>query len=134
LQSLPKEADLEDGDIYSSYNFIRRINYEYDRMVIILDGVDPTNEDGIRALNSVLFSDDHSHPSVRLLMVARSIPTATITQPHPSSSLEARASRGDLALYYGRAIYESPVDPTYLDESHTKLFNYNKLFGISDGL
>lgn len=103
-------------------------------MVIILDGVDPTNEDGIRALNSALFSNEHNHPSVRLLMVARSVPTATIIRPHPSSLLEARASRGDLALYYCKAIEESLVDPTYLDESHTKLFNYKKLFDMSGGL
>jgi hypothetical protein len=134
LQSILKEEDLEDGDIYSSYKFIRRINYEYDRMVIVLDGVDPTNEDGIRALNSLLFSNYHDHPSVRLLMVARSVPTATTIRPHPSSLLEARASRGDLALYYCRAIDESPVDPTYLEESHTKLFDYKKLFDMSDGL
>ncbi|KAM0230671.1 hypothetical protein ACHAP5_011306 [Fusarium lateritium] len=134
LQNILKEAELDNGDIYSSYNFIRKVNREYDRMVIILDGVDPTNEDGIRALNRVLFSDNHHHPSVRLLMVARSIPTAPKIRPHPSSLVEARASKGDLALYYCRAIDESPVDPTYLDESHTKLFNYNKLFDMSDGL
>ncbi|KIL86013.1 hypothetical protein FAVG1_10983 [Fusarium avenaceum] len=90
LQSIPKEPDLDEGDVYSSFKFINRVNYEYDRMVIVLDGVDPTNKDGIRALNSVLFSDHHNHP----------------------------------------AIDEHPVDPTYLEESHTKLFDYKKLFDM----
>ncbi|KAM0196050.1 hypothetical protein ACHAPI_006068 [Fusarium lateritium] len=134
LQSILEEADLDNCDVYSSYKFIRKVNHEHDRMVIILDGVDPTNEDGILALHHVLFPDNHDHPSVRLLMVARSVPTAMTIRPHPSSLIEARASNGDLALYYGRAIDESPVDPAYLDESHTKLFNYNKSFNMSNGL
>lgn len=134
LQSIPKEPDLDEGDVYSSFKFIDRVNYEYDRMVIVLDGVDPTNKDGIRALNSVLFSDHHNHPSVRLLMTSRSVPTVMTIRPHPSSLLEVRGSRRDLALYYCRAIDEHPVDPTYLEESHTKLFDYKKLFDMSDGL
>ncbi|CAJ0554564.1 Ff.00g130770.m01.CDS01 [Fusarium sp. VM40] len=134
LKSSPKEADPDEGDVYCSFKFINRVNYEYDRMVIVLDGVDPTNEDGIRALNRVLFSDHQNHPSVRLLMTARSLPTAASIRPLPSSVFEVRANRGDLALYYCRAIDESPVDPTYLEESHTKLFDYKKLFDMSDGL
>ncbi|KAI6765857.1 hypothetical protein HG530_006927 [Fusarium avenaceum] len=32
LQSIPKEADPDEGDVCSSFKFINKVNYEYDRM------------------------------------------------------------------------------------------------------
>ncbi|KAJ4247525.1 hypothetical protein NW762_013205 [Fusarium torreyae] len=108
---------------------------EFNKFLIILDGVDAATESGLQDLMKTLFGDDIHELPLRVLITSRASPPDVLKAQNVGvSSIEAHASRMDLGLYIARIIDESPVKPEYLDESHTKLFPYQKLFNMSNGL
>ncbi|KAJ4019665.1 hypothetical protein NW766_003422 [Fusarium irregulare] len=101
-------------------------------MVVVLDGVDATNNRGLAQLLHLLLKFSRI-PSLRLLMTSRSgVPDRL--KDYGLSEVEARPPDSDIALYFAKCIDESPINYEVLDESHTKLFPYQKFIDISNGL
>ncbi|KAF4956265.1 hypothetical protein FSARC_11621 [Fusarium sarcochroum] len=117
------------------HDMLKNITSEFDKFLIILDGVDAATESGLQDLMKTLFGNDMHALPLRILITSRASPP-DIFKAHDLgvSLIEAHANRMDLGLYIAKAIDESPVNPEYLDESHTKLFPYQKLFDMSNGL
>ena len=119
-------------DIDGSSHILEAIQIVFDRMIIVLDGVDATNERGLARLINLLLKFSRI-PSLRVLMTSRSGAPDRL-KDYGISEVEARPPDSDIALYFAKYIDESPVNPQVLDESHTKPFPYQKFIDISNGL
>ena len=119
-------------DIDGSSDILEAIKSVFDRMVVVLDGVDATNERGLARLLHLLFKFSRI-PSLKVLMTSRSrVPDRL--KDYGISEVEARPPDSEIALYFAKYIDVSPVNYEVLDESHTKLFPYQKFIDISNGL
>lgn len=136
VSQLPEESTLpariletiDDGfgDAETTVAILQMLASEFDRIIIILDGVDSSNEAGLRELMEILL---RKKTRLRIMMTSQSPPSDTFGM----STITARATDQDLSLYHAKAIDEAPVSTEVLDDSHTRLFPYQKLMDMADG-
>ncbi|RBR15628.1 uncharacterized protein FIESC28_07269 [Fusarium coffeatum] len=119
-------------DIDGSSDILETIQSVFGRMVVVLDGVDATNERGLAQLLHLLLEFSRI-PSLRVLMTSRSGAPDRL-KDYGLSEVEARSPDSDIALYFAKYIDESHVDHEVLHESHTRLLPYQKFIDISNGL
>jgi hypothetical protein len=133
-QRIVDDTEIESPGLSETSDMMEKMARTFDRMVVVLDGVDATNESGLEELMHRLF-ENKNIPSLRILITSR-LPTPDALKfiGVGISEIEARAPESDIALYFAKYIDESPVDPEILNETHTKPFPYQKFFDLSNGL
>ncbi|KAF9769523.1 hypothetical protein IL306_013055 [Fusarium sp. DS 682] len=128
-----ENMEVGTGDIESTAAVLNKLASEFSKMVIILDGVDASNEAGLHELMDILLEGNSQVPQVKVMMTSQNPPSDALTKRFGISTMKCSASDQDLSLYYARAMDEAPVSAEVLDESHTKLFPYQKLMEMADG-
>ncbi|TXB95931.1 hypothetical protein FocTR4_00016390 [Fusarium oxysporum f. sp. cubense] len=118
------------GDAETTVAILQMLASEFDRIIIILDGVDSSNEAGLRELMEILL---RKKTRLRIMMTSHSPPSGTFIDTFGMSTIRARATDQDLSLYHAKAIDEAPVSTEVLDDSHARLFPYQKLMDMADG-
>ncbi|CCT72683.1 uncharacterized protein FFUJ_12574 [Fusarium fujikuroi IMI 58289] len=118
------------GDAVSAVTILQLLASEFRRIVIILDGVDSSNEVGLRELMELLLKEK---TQLQMMLTSRDPPSHALSNAFGINTIVARATDEDLSLYHARAIDEAPVGAEVLDDSHTKLFPYQKLMEMADG-
>ncbi|KAF4445325.1 Ankyrin-2 [Fusarium acutatum] len=123
---------IEDGlgDTESTVSILQMLGSAFCRIVIILDGVDASNESGLRELMKSLLKEK---TQLRIMLTSRGPPLHTLVDAFGINTIIARATDQDLSLYHARAIDEAPVNAEVLDDSHIRLFPYQKLMDMADG-
>ncbi|EKJ76545.1 hypothetical protein NXS19_011145 [Fusarium pseudograminearum] len=133
-QSIVDNEEMETPCLNVSSKIIEKITSTFDKIVVILDGVDATNESGLNDLFHLLF-DEKVIPSLKILITSRlPFPNAIDRTDLGISQIEARAPESDIALYFARYIDESPVNAEVPDPARVRLFPYKKFFDLSNGL
>ncbi|EXM18301.1 hypothetical protein FOTG_13576 [Fusarium oxysporum f. sp. vasinfectum 25433] len=140
VSQLPEESTLpaqiletiDDGfgDAETTVAILQMLASEFGRIIIILDGVDSSNEAGLRELMEILL---RKKTRLRIMMTSQSPPSDTLIDTFGMSTITARATDQDLSLYHAKAIDEAPVSTEVLDDSHTRLFPYQKLMDMAHG-
>lgn len=127
-------VDVGIEDVNGTSEMLAMMTGAFDKMVVLLDGVNDMNKEALGELLELLFVEKNI-PSLRLLITSRQPDfDALWIKDFGLVEVEARPSDSDIALYLSKYIEESPVNPEVLDESHTKLFPYQKFIDISNGL
>ncbi|KAJ4138741.1 hypothetical protein NW768_002612 [Fusarium equiseti] len=131
-QDILDDEEVGVEDLTGTTDILEKMLNAFEKMVVVLDGVDATNETGLSELLDLLLNEKKI-PSLRVLMTSRSRAPVAL-KDFGISEVEARPPDSDIALYFARYIDESPVNPEVLDESHTKLFPYQRFVEISHEL
>ncbi|KAH7151113.1 hypothetical protein DER46DRAFT_628970 [Fusarium sp. MPI-SDFR-AT-0072] len=118
------------GDAETTVAILQMLASGFSRIIIILDGVDSSNEAGLHELMEVLL---RKKTRLRIMMAGRSPPSDVLIDIFGISTITARATDQDLSLYHARAIDDALVDAEVLDDSHTRLFPYQQLMDMADG-
>ncbi|KAI1044408.1 hypothetical protein LB505_012905 [Fusarium chuoi] len=118
------------GDAEITVTILQLLASEFRRIVIILDGVDSSNEAGLRELMQLLLKEK---TQLQLMLTSRNPPSHALSNAFGINMITARATDEDLSLYHARAIDEAPVSAEVLADTHTKLFPYQKLMEMADG-
>lgn len=118
------------GDAESTVTILQLLASEFRRIVIILDGVDSSNEVGLRELMELLLK---AKTQLQIMLTSRDPPSHALSDAFGINMITARAADEDLSLYHARAIDEAPVSAEVQDDSHTRLFPYQKLMEMADG-
>ncbi|KAI7763226.1 hypothetical protein LZL87_013038 [Fusarium oxysporum] len=118
------------GDAETTVAILQMLASEFSRIIIILDGVDSSNEAGLHELMEVLL---RKKTRLRIMMTGRSPPSDVLIDIFGITTITARATDQDLSLYHARAIDDALVDAEVLDDSHTRLFPYQQLMDMADG-
>ncbi|KAF5597438.1 ankyrin-2 [Fusarium pseudoanthophilum] len=123
---------IEDGlgDAESTVTILQMLASAFCRIVIILDGVDSSNEAGLRELMKTLLREKMQF---QIMLTSRVPPSHALSDAFGINTITARATNEDLSLYHARAIDEAPVNAEVLDGSHTRPFPYQKLIDMADG-
>lgn len=117
-----------------SSKIIEQLKSTFDKIIVILDGVDATNESGLKDLLHLLF-DERIIPSLKILITSRlPFPNALDRTDLGISEIEAHAPESDIGLYFASYIDESPVNAEFPDPARVRLFPYKKFFDLSNGL
>ena len=133
-QTILGVLDVGIEDVTSAPDMLGMMTGDFDKMIVVLDGVEDMNNEGLGELLEFLFVENEI-PSLRLLITSRQPDfDARWMEDFGLVEVEARPSDLDIALYLSKYIDESPVNPEVLDESHTKRFPYQKFIDISNGL
>ncbi|KAF4494916.1 Ankyrin-2 [Fusarium agapanthi] len=140
VSQLPEESPLpaqiletiDDGlgDTDSTVTILQMLASTFCRIIIILDGVDSSNEAGLRELMRSLLKEK---PQLRIMLTSRGPPSRALFHGFGINTITARATDQDLSLYRARAIDEAPVNVEVLDDSNTRLLPYQKLMDMADG-
>ncbi|KAF5972988.1 hypothetical protein FBULB1_8508 [Fusarium bulbicola] len=140
VSQLPEESPLpaqiletiDDGlgDTESTVIIVQMLASAFSRIIIILDGVDSSNEAGLRELMGILLKEK---AQLRIMLTSRGPPSRPLSHGFGMNTITARATDQDLSLYHARAIDEAPVNAEVLDDSNTRLFPYRKLIDMADG-
>ncbi|KAF5694019.1 hypothetical protein FDENT_1323 [Fusarium denticulatum] len=118
------------GDAESTVTILQMVASTFCRIIIILDGVDSSNEPGLRELIGILLEEKIQ---LRILLTSRGPPSHALSGAFGINTITARATNEDLSLYHARAIEEAPVNAEVLDDSHARPFPYQKLKDMADG-
>ncbi|KAF5626849.1 hypothetical protein F25303_10977 [Fusarium sp. NRRL 25303] len=118
------------GDAESTVTILQLLASEFRRIVIILDGVDSSNEVGLRELMELFLK---AKTQLQIMLTSRDPPSHALSDAFGINMITARAADEDLSLYHARAIDEAPVSAEVQDDSHTRLFPYQKLMEMADG-
>ncbi|KAF5593202.1 ankyrin-2 [Fusarium pseudocircinatum] len=127
---------IEDGlgDAESTMTILQMLASAFCRIVIILDGVDSSNEAGLHELIKILLEEK---TQLRIMLTSRGPPSQALSDAFGIDTITARATDQDLSLYHAKAMDEAPVSAEVLDEvlddSHATLFPYQKLMEMADG-
>uniref|UniRef100_A0A4E9EGL8 Nephrocystin 3-like N-terminal domain-containing protein n=1 Tax=Gibberella zeae TaxID=5518 RepID=A0A4E9EGL8_GIBZA len=133
-QSITDNEEMETPCLDVSSKIIEQISSAFDKIIVILDGVDATNESGLNDLFHLLF-DERIIPSLKILITSRlPFPNALDRIDLGISEIEAHAPESDIGLYFASYIDESPVDAEFPDPARVRLFPYKKFFDLSKGL
>lgn len=133
-QSITDNEEMETPCLDVSSKIIEKISSAFDKIIVILDGVDATNESGLNDLFHLLF-DERIIPSLKILITSRHpFPNALDRIDLGISEIEAHAPESDIGLYFASYIDESPVDAEFPDPARVRLFPYKKFFDLSNGL
>lgn len=131
-QSILDDEEIGVQDLTSTTDILEKMANAFEKMVIVLDGVDATNETGLAELLGLLLKDKQI-PSLRVLLTSR-YRAPDVLKDFGLSEVEARLPDSHIGIYVTKYIEESPVSPEVLDEFDTSLFPYRKFFDISNGL
>ncbi|KAF4959141.1 hypothetical protein FGADI_1881 [Fusarium gaditjirri] len=118
------------GDVESTVAILQMLPSELSRIIIIFDGVDASNEAGLREMMEILL---RKKARIQIMMTSQRPPSDTLIDTFGMSTITACATDQDLSLYHVKAIDEAPVSAQVLDDSHTSLFPYQKLMDMADG-
>ncbi|XEV07490.1 hypothetical protein FSHL1_012777 [Fusarium sambucinum] len=132
--SISYDTDVETPGLKVTSKIIEQMRIIFKKIIIILDGVDATNESGLNELLRLLFNGNMSSPLKILITSRLPSPNALKRTEIGISEIEAGAPESDIALYFARHIDESPVNAESLDPMRVKLFPYKEFFNISNGL
>ncbi|KAF5550959.1 ankyrin-2 [Fusarium mexicanum] len=117
------------GDTDSTVTILQMLASAFHRIIIILDGVDSSNEAGLCELIEILLKEK---AQLRIMLTSRGQPSRALSHGFGINTITACATDQDLSLYHARAIDEAPVNAEVLDDSNTRLF-YQKLIDMADG-
>ncbi|KAG5760329.1 hypothetical protein H9Q69_013530 [Fusarium xylarioides] len=123
---------IEDGlgDTESTVSILQMLGSAFCRIVIILDGADSSNEAALHELLKILLKEK---TQLRIMLASRGPPSQALLDTFGITTITAHATDEDLSLYQARAIDEAPVNSEVLDDSHNRLFPYQKLMDMADG-
>ncbi|KAF5236051.1 hypothetical protein FANTH_11407 [Fusarium anthophilum] len=118
------------GDADSTVTILQMLASAFGRIIIILDGVDSSNEPGLRELMEILLREK---APLRIMLASRGPPSRALSHGFGINTIAARATDQDLSLYHARAIDEAPVNAEVLDDSVTRLLPSQKLMDMANG-
>nr|RBR00449.1 hypothetical protein FVER53263_13859 [Fusarium verticillioides] len=125
-------ATIDDGlgNAESTVTILQMLGSAFCRIIIILDGVDSSNEAGLRELLEFLLKEK---TQLRIMLTSRGQPSHALSDAFGINTITARATNEGLSLYHARAVDEAPANAEVLDDSHTRLFPYQKLTDMAEG-
>ncbi|KAH7183584.1 uncharacterized protein B0J16DRAFT_307923, partial [Fusarium flagelliforme] len=133
-QKILDDQDIGVEDVTGTADILEIMASAFDKMVVVLDGLNDMEEEGLAELMELLLYDKKI-PSLKVLMTSREpAPDPLWIVDFGLVEVEARPPDSDIALYFAKYIDESPVNSEVLDESYTKIFPYQKFIDISNGL
>ncbi|KAF5712513.1 ankyrin-2 [Fusarium mundagurra] len=118
------------GDTQSTVSITQMLASAFCKIVIILDGVDSSNEAALHELLKVLLKDK---TQLRIILASRCPPSQALFDTFSIATITARATGEDLSLCHMKATEEAPVFSEVLDLTHTRLIPYQKLIDMADG-
>ncbi|KAF4336059.1 ankyrin-2 [Fusarium beomiforme] len=127
--------DIEDGigEVESTAIIVNKLAFEFSRLIMILDGVDTSNEAGLHELMDIFLERSTQVPGVRIMMTSQNPPSNALIERFGIATVEARASDKDLSLYHARAMDEKSASPGGQSDSHTRPFPSQRLIEMADG-
>ena len=118
-------------DLAGTSDILENISGVFRRMIVVLDGVNSSNENtGLTSLLNFLLNRVDV-PSLRILMTTQTGPPE-VFDTFDKLEIYAQPPDSDLSLYTLRYIDEAPANPEVPNESHDQPFSYQRLMNISN--